>query len=153
MHIYMHTYHIHACTHARTRKPHTPLTRTLIHIHTVSVFFPTLAPEQSSWIIPGNKQHHCLRVLSCFRPVRLSATLWTAARQAPLSLGRSRQECWCGSPCPPPGIFLTQGSNLRLLRLLQEPLYHSAPSPGKPHCLSIILQMFFLRANPGNNQV
>ena len=32
-----------------------------------------------------------------------SATLWTAARQAPLSMGFSRQEYWSGLPCPPPG--------------------------------------------------
>ena len=30
-------------------------------------------------------------------------TPWTAARQAPLSLGLSRQEYWNGLPCPPPG--------------------------------------------------
>ena len=30
----------------------------------------------------------------------------------------SRQEYWSGLPCPPPGIFPTQGSNLCLLRLL-----------------------------------
>ena len=30
----------------------------------------------------------------------------------------SRQEYWSGLPCPPPGIFPTQGSNLRLLCLL-----------------------------------
>ena len=40
-------------------------------------------------------------VLSCFRPVWLCATLWTLARQAPLSMGFSRQECWSGLPCPP----------------------------------------------------
>ena len=28
---------------------------------------------------------------------------WTAARQAPLSMGVSRQEYWSGLPCPPPG--------------------------------------------------
>ena len=32
-----------------------------------------------------------------------SATPWTAARQAPLSMGFSRQESWSGLPCPPPG--------------------------------------------------
>ena len=32
-----------------------------------------------------------------------SATLWTEARQAPLSMGFSRQEYWSGLPCPPPG--------------------------------------------------
>ena len=32
-----------------------------------------------------------------------SATPWTVARQAPLSMGFSRQEYWSGLPCPPPG--------------------------------------------------
>ena len=32
-----------------------------------------------------------------------SATLWTVAFQAPLSMGFSRQEYWSGFPCPPPG--------------------------------------------------
>ena len=31
------------------------------------------------------------------------ATPWTAACQAPLSTGFSRQEYWSGLPCPPPG--------------------------------------------------
>ena len=32
-----------------------------------------------------------------------SATLWTAAHQASLSMGSSRQEYCSGFPCPPPG--------------------------------------------------
>ena len=40
--------------------------------------------------------------LSCFSCVRLWATLWTVACQAPLSMGFSRQEYWSGLPCPPP---------------------------------------------------
>ena len=40
---------------------------------------------------------------SCFSHVWLFATLWTIARQAPLSTGFSRQECWSGLPCPPSG--------------------------------------------------
>ena len=35
--------------------------------------------------------------------VWLSATPWTAARQAPLSVGFSMQEYWSGWPCPLPG--------------------------------------------------
>ena len=31
---------------------------------------------------------------------RLSATPWTAAHQAPPSMGFSRQECWSGVPLP-----------------------------------------------------
>ena len=42
-------------------------------------------------------------VLSRFSCVWLFATLWTVARQAPLSMGFSRQEYWSGLPCPPPG--------------------------------------------------
>ena len=42
-------------------------------------------------------------VLSHFGRVRLFATLWTVARQAPLSVGFSRQEYWSELPCPPPG--------------------------------------------------
>ena len=35
--------------------------------------------------------------------VRLFATPWTVARQAPLSMGFSRQEYWSGLPFPSPG--------------------------------------------------
>ena len=35
--------------------------------------------------------------------VRLSATPWTAAHQAPLSMGFSRQKYWSGLPFPTPG--------------------------------------------------
>ena len=39
----------------------------------------------------------------------------TVARQAPLSVGFSRQECWCGLPFPPPGDLPDQGVNPHLL--------------------------------------
>ena len=42
-------------------------------------------------------------VLGHFSRVRLCVTPWTIARQAPLSMGFSRQEFWNGLPCPPPG--------------------------------------------------
>ena len=35
--------------------------------------------------------------------VQLFATLWTIARQTPLFMEFSRQKCWSGLPCPPPG--------------------------------------------------
>ena len=35
--------------------------------------------------------------------VRVFVTWWTAARQAPLSMGFSRQEFWSGQPSPSPG--------------------------------------------------
>ena len=50
-------------------------------------------------------------MLGRFSFVWLFATLWTVACQAPLSTGFSRREYWSELPCPPPGIFLTQGSS------------------------------------------
>ena len=38
--------------------------------------------------------------------VRLFATPWTVAQQAPLSMGFSRQEYWSGLPFPYPGDLL-----------------------------------------------
>ena len=35
--------------------------------------------------------------------VRLFAAMWEAARQAPLSMGFSRQKYWSVLPCPLPG--------------------------------------------------
>ena len=40
-----------------------------------------------------------VKSLSCVRPL---ATPWTAAYQAPLSMGFSRQEYWSGVPLPSP---------------------------------------------------
>ena len=39
--------------------------------------------------------------------VRLFATLWIVAHQAPLFMGFSRQEYWSGLLCPPRGDLLT----------------------------------------------
>ena len=50
-----------------------------------------------------------LLMLSHFSRVQLCATPWTAARQAPLSMGFSRQEYWSGVPCPPPGTLPDPG--------------------------------------------
>ena len=49
----------------------------------------------------------CLRD---FNPVQLSVTLWTAARQAPLSMASSRQEGWSGLLFPPPGELPQPGT-------------------------------------------
>ena len=50
-----------------------------------------------------------LCVPSRFSRVRLFATLWTVAHQAPMSMEFSRQEYWSGWPCPPPGDFPDPG--------------------------------------------
>ena len=46
--------------------------------------------------------HACM--LSHFSRVQLCVTLWTAAHQAPLSMGFSRQEYWSGLPFPSPSV-------------------------------------------------
>ena len=51
-------------------------------------------PFSSAW-----KWKAKVKSLSC---VQLSATLWTAAYQAPPSMGFSRQEYWSGVPLPSP---------------------------------------------------
>ena len=41
--------------------------------------------------------------------VRLFATLWTVAHQAPPSMGFFRQEYWSGLPFPSPGYLPNTG--------------------------------------------
>ena len=52
---------------------------------------------------------------SCFSCARLFVTLWTVARQAPLSMRFSRQEYWSGLPCPSPGDLPDPGMELKSL--------------------------------------
>ena len=42
---------------------------------------------------------------------RVFATPWTAAYQAPLPMGFSRQGCWSGSPVPSPVLMIQAQSN------------------------------------------
>ena len=71
----------------------------------IKVLFHSLYTHQhfshNTWHLP----HITIlgQVLSCFSHVRLCATPWTISRQAPLSMGFSRQEYWSGLPCSPPG--------------------------------------------------
>ena len=60
----------------------------------------------------------CTCMLS-YSVVSDSATPWTVALQAPLSMGFSRQEYWSGLPCPLPGDLPDpEGWNRHLLCLL-----------------------------------
>ena len=62
---------------------------------------------------------------------RLFTTLWTVARQTPLSMGLSRQECWTGLPYPPPGDLPNPGIKPTSLMHWQVGSLSLAP-PGKP---------------------
>ena len=63
--------------------------------------------------LPSHSPHSPSSISSCelshSSHVQLSATLWTVARQAPLSMGFSRQGYWSGLPCPPPGALPDPG--------------------------------------------
>ena len=50
--------------------------------------------------------------------VRPSAIPWTAAYQAPLFMGFSRQEYWSGVPLPSPKFVQRQGKNITLVCFL-----------------------------------
>ena len=60
-----------------------------------------------------------------------SATLWTVAGQAPLSVGFSRQEYWSGLPFPSPGDLPNSGIKPRSLALQVNSL--SLSHLGSPH--------------------
>ena len=78
-------------------------------------------------------------------PVQLFATSWTVARQAPPSMGFSRQEYWSGLPFPSSAVLPDPG---------MEPVSPESPAlaggffatgpPGKLKDLSLGLQFFFL---------
>ena len=73
---------------------------------------PTRLPHP--WDSPGkNTGVGCHFLLQCMKVkvkslsrVRLLATPWTAAYEAPLSMGFSRQEYWSGVPLPSPSCTL-----------------------------------------------
>ena len=67
-------------------------------------------------------------VISC---VRLFVTPWTVARQAPLSIGFSRQEYWSGLPFPPPGGLPDPGITSIVSPALAGRYFITA-QPGKP---------------------
>ena len=72
----------------------------------------------------------CVCVCKSLSRVRLFVTLWTVARQAPLSMGFSRQEYWSGLPFPSPGDLPNPGIEPGSPALPADALF-SEP-PGKP---------------------
>ena len=78
-----------------------------------------------------------LCVPSCFSHVRLFATLWTVACQAPLSMESSREEYWSGWPCPPPGDLPDPGIEPTSLMspALADRFFLPLVPPGKPKFL------------------
>ena len=85
--------------------------------------------------------HHVLNLFSC---VWLSTTLWTAARQAPLSMGFSWQEFWSGFPCLPPGDLPNSGIKITSLTSNLHQQAGSLPlvPPRKPPSLTLYLTVY-----------
>ena len=76
----------------------------------------------------------CACVLS---HVRLFVTPWTGARQAPLSMGFSRQEYWSGLPFPPPGDLPDPAIETRVSCIGRWILHHGAPWEANPRQMSL----------------
>ena len=70
----------------------------------------------------------CLKVkVKSLSRVRLFATPWNGAHQAPLSMGFSRQEYWSGLPFPSPGDLPDPGIELRSPALQADALTSEPP--------------------------
>ena len=70
-------------------------------------------------------------------------SLWTIARQSPLSMEFSRQEYWSEVPFPPPGGLLDPGINpmsLAFLALAGE--FFTTITPGNPD-ISVLSPKYF----------
>ena len=79
-------------------------------------------------------------VVQSLSHVRLFATPWTVAYQAPLSMGFSRQEYWSGLPFPSPGGLPEPGIEPGSPALEADDL--TSEPPGKPQSdMRIILLM------------
>ena len=77
-----------------------------------------------------------LLLLSRFSHVRLLATPWTAAHQAPLSMEFSRQEYWSGVPLPSPYIVTAAAAkSLQSCPTLCDPRDGSRPGSAVPGIL------------------
>ena len=79
---------------------HSRLVKALFSVYWICIWANSLCQLFSEHIeIPGKE---LLLLLSHFSRVQLCVTPQTAAHQAPLSLGFSRQEHWSGLPFPSP---------------------------------------------------
>ena len=80
-----------------------------------SIFFQKVTQVYSNQLkiptsqIPLQLPHCCCCSLVTLRHVWPLATPWTAAHQAPLSMGFSRQAYWSGVPFSPPGDLPNPG--------------------------------------------
>ena len=99
--------------------------------------FPTLPGVSAPRVSSAYMYTQSFSCVQCF------ATFWTGARQAPLSMGFSRQEFRCGLPFPPAGDLPGPGITPASPALLVDSLWLSHPgSPNslESHCPKIKLK-------------
>ena len=90
-------------------------------------------------------------MISHFSSVRLFATLWTVAHQAPLPMGFSRQESWSELPCPPPGDLPHPGMEPEsLVSPALAGRFFTTASPGRPSRLHIYVQIYDIGLSPAD---
>ena len=96
-------------------------------VRQVSRFLPHLENKHIAFTLKGSV---------CAKPLRSCLTLLFAACQAPLSMAFSRQECWNGLLCPPPGDLPDPGIEPASLMSPALAGSLSVAPPGKPlRCL------------------
>ena len=83
-----------------------------------------------------------LCVLSCFSHVLLWVILLTVARQAPLSMGFSRQENWSGLPFPSPGDLPNPGIKPSSLALQVDSLSLNHLGQVVPSCTDLVSSFY-----------
>ena len=91
-------------THITERFPSTSIFQDVLSLRSIILSSPCLKKLTNKQV---KQQRVGIYVALCLclvtSAVSDSETTWTVARQAPLSMGFSRQEYWSGLPCPPPG--------------------------------------------------
>ena len=95
----------------------------------IAFIWEAVTPEMQCSIAlpPSPLLSHCLLLLlSHFSRVRLCATPWTAAHQAPPSLGFSKQEHWSGLPFPSP-VHESESEVAQSCPTLRDPMDCSLP--------------------------
>ena len=97
-----------------------PFLRCLLHPQVVSL---PLVP-------PGKPQRESQCVCGLLSHVQLLSVPWTAALQAPLSVGIFQQKYWSGLPCPPPRDLPSVGSKPGSPAMQADSL--PSKPPGKP---------------------
>ena len=130
----------------------TPLWQTLAYqniIHRLPWWFrgsDSVLPAQEVWVqsLARGPRLHTPHVC-CAQPLR---RVWlcdprTVARRLVCPWGLSTQEYWSGLPCPPPGIFPTQGWKLGLPHC-RRILYHLSHQ-GSPHATCVAKNFLKIR--------